>query len=140
MEKHYGQILEHVIRSNGFNISELSRLLNVNRRSIYNWFNMPRIRPEIIFKIGCALRYDFSKEFPELFRPEEFSKKICLRNPEKTAALDRSGDRWEHKYIALLEKYNEMLLNQVEQLYSSGVCRSLFNFGVPLIAEFAIHF
>ncbi|MDB5019809.1 MAG: hypothetical protein JWQ28_936, partial [Pedobacter sp.] len=46
MSKHYGQILERAIRRNGNSISDVARLLNINRRSVYNWFNQAQLRPE----------------------------------------------------------------------------------------------
>lgn len=112
MEKHYGEIIERTIRRNGYSISELSRLMKVNRRSIYNWFNQPKFKAEIIFKIGCALRHDFSNEFPELFSSDEFQK---IFNSSRISTTDFLADEdekvnyWKDKYINLLEEYNQIL-------------------------------
>ena len=38
MEKHYGQIVEYLVRKNGYSITDLATELDVNRRSIYNYF------------------------------------------------------------------------------------------------------
>ncbi|QNL52459.1 hypothetical protein H8S90_08970 [Olivibacter sp. SDN3] len=115
MDKHYGEIIEKVMRRNGYSISEAARLINVNRRSIYNWFEQPRLKEDTIFKIGCALRYDFSKEFPELFKSEDFQKAF-ERNSwgEKVnmAEEDEKISYWKDKYISLLEQYNAMLTSQ----------------------------
>lgn len=113
MEKHYGEIVERTIRRNGYSISELSRLMKVNRRSIYNWFNQPKFKPDIIFKIGCALKHDFSNEFPELFSSEEFQK--VFNDTKKTLQvrfLNEEHEKvsyWKDKYINLLEEYNQIL-------------------------------
>lgn len=118
MEKHYGHIIERIIRRNGYSISELARLTNVNRRSIYNWFNQKNLKPEIIFRIGCALKHDFSEEFPELFTEDEFQKVI---SPEKTSTdetpiiSEGTSNYWKDKYIKILEEYNRLLVNQVKQ-------------------------
>lgn len=118
MDKHYGHIIEKIIRRNGYSISELARLTNVNRRSIYNWFNQKSLKPEIIFRIGCALKHDFSEEFPELFTEDEFQKVIAS---EKTSSdelpiLNEGGSTyWKDKYIKILEEYNRLLVNQVKQ-------------------------
>ncbi|MDM8176743.1 MULTISPECIES: helix-turn-helix domain-containing protein [Olivibacter] len=118
MDKHYGHIIERIIRRNGYSISELARLTNVNRRSIYNWFNQKNLKPEIIFRIGCALKHDFSEEFPELFTEDEFQKVIA---PAKTSEEDSqtgpeiSSSYWKDKYIRILEEYNRLLVNQVKQ-------------------------
>jgi len=117
MEKHHGQIVERMIRRNGYSISELARLTKVNRRSVYNWFNQRQLKPEIIFRIGCVLNHDFSAEFPGLFSKEEFNRHhtetiddVLLR----TSAEAGSSIYWKDKYIELLEKYNQLLIVYVE--------------------------
>src|SRR5690606_35795992 len=112
MDKHYGEIIERTIRRNGYSISELARLMKVNRRSIYNWFNQPKFKPEIIFKIGCALKHDFSNEFPELFSAEEFQKVFNDSKMFHMRFLDEEREKinyWKDKYISLLEEYNHIL-------------------------------
>lgn len=112
MDKHYGEIIERTIRRNGYSISELARLTKVNRRSIYNWFNQPKFKPDIIFKIGCALKHDFSNEFPELFSAEDFQQAFAnskLINTEILAEEIEKINYWKDKYINLLEEYNHML-------------------------------
>ena len=112
MDKHYGEIIERTIRRNGYSISELARLTKVNRRSIYNWFNQPKFKPDTIFKIGCALKHDFSNEFPELFSAEDFQQAFAnskLINTEILAEEIEKINYWKDKYINLLEEYNHML-------------------------------
>jgi len=112
MDKHYGEIIERTIRRNGYSISELARLMKINRRSIYNWFNQPKFKPEIIFKIGCALKHDFSTEFPELFSSDEFQKAFNnskLLNTEFLVEEREKINYWKDKYINLLEEYNQIL-------------------------------
>ncbi|MFC6099783.1 helix-turn-helix domain-containing protein [Olivibacter domesticus] len=112
MDKHYGEIIERTIRRNGYSISELARLTKVNRRSIYNWFNQPKFKPDIIFKIGCALKHDFSVEFPELFSTEDFQRAFAnskLINTEILVEEIEKINYWKDKYIGLLEEYNHML-------------------------------
>lgn len=112
MEKHYGEVIERTIRRNGYSISELARLMKVNRRSIYNWFSQAKFKTEIIFKIGCALKHDFSKEFPELFSSEEFEKGFDsgkLINIEFFSEERQKINYWKDKYIHLLEDYNQIL-------------------------------
>ena len=118
MELHHGQIVERIIRRNGHSISELARLAKVNRRSVYNWFNQRNLKPEIIFRIGCVLNYDFSSEFPNLFSKEEFVRKntpfINELSP-KIAPEKGEVNFWKDKYIDLLERYNQLLLMCVDQ-------------------------
>ncbi|MXV51296.1 hypothetical protein GS399_09980 [Pedobacter sp. HMF7647] len=111
MDKHYGQIVEYRVRKNGYSITDLARCMNVNRRSIYNWFNQKYLKSDIIFRIGCVIRHNFSQEFPELFIDEDFN---MISNPESQSFRARyysynENENWKAKYISLLEKYNEML-------------------------------
>lgn len=117
MEKHYGEIIEMVIRRNGYSISELSRMMKVNRRSIYNWFGQPRIKPEIIFKIGVTLRHDFSREFPELFNTEDFQVEFERKKESYHVTLQNVEEisYWKDKYISLLEEYNTALAHQSQK-------------------------
>ncbi|WP_407425920.1 helix-turn-helix domain-containing protein [Arcticibacter sp.] len=124
-DQHYGQIIEKVIRRNGYSISELARLTDVNRRSVYNWFNQKYLKPAIIHKIGMALKHDFSNEFPELFMKAEQRGVSHLPDDavyaeEEGEGRARSEQYWKDKYIDLLEKHNQLLLAYVEKssLYS----------------------
>jgi transcriptional regulator with XRE-family HTH domain len=111
MTKHYGQILERAIRRNGNSISDVARLLNINRRSVYNWFNQAQLRPEIFYKIGHVINYDFSVDLPHLFTPEDFIKKPRLTINKQGELMEDTSNNysWQQKYIDLLEKYNALL-------------------------------
>jgi predicted transcriptional regulator len=84
MEKHYGQILELVIRKQGFSISELARLANVNRKCIYKWFDQKHLKAEIIYRVGELIDHDFAVEHPELLKKENFRGTMYIRQPVKT--------------------------------------------------------
>lgn len=115
MEMHHGQIIEKVIRRNGYSISELARLTKVNRRSVYNWFNQRNLKSDIIYRIGSVLNYDFSNEFPDLFVNNQSGEPIPLINDVFGRNIDFKSDiYWKDKYIQLLEKYNELLVKCVE--------------------------
>lgn len=110
MELHHGQTVERIIRRNGYSIAELARIIQVNRRSVYNWFNQRHLKPEIIFRIGSVLNHDFSSEFPSLFVKGETIGKSTLHYTESPENTLSTGDsNWKDKYIDLLEKYNELL-------------------------------
>jgi len=94
----------------------LSRLTNVNRRSVYNWFNQQHLKPEIIFRIGCALKHDFSVEFPHLFSKEDFKSIYEGNEADKQSQSEQvAADNWKDKYIHLLEQYNNLLLNHLKK-------------------------
>jgi len=105
MNKHHGQILEYQIRRNGFNITDLAKKLKVDRRSLYNWFKSEYLRHDIILKIGLIIRHDFSIEIPEHFDQVEF----LIKNKVEIHA---DIVKYKEMYIALLEKYNALLLER----------------------------
>ncbi|MGX5687514.1 helix-turn-helix domain-containing protein [Arcticibacter tournemirensis] len=118
MNVHHGQIIERVIRRNGYSISELARLTKVNRRSVYNWFNQKHLKAEIVYRIGIVLNYDFSQEFPELFPKQitsDFVPPVQLAdNPSRPSLQQSEQCIWKDKYIDLLERYNKLLLSCIE--------------------------
>src|SRR5215217_3737854 len=106
-----GQILEHAIRRKNVNISDLSRRMKVNRRTMYNWFNQEKLQMDIICLIGHAINYDFSVEFKD-----EFIKsgvKILtdenVQQPANQDQLQESTYYWMQKYISLLENHAALL-------------------------------
>lgn len=114
MDKHFGEIIEKVIRKNGYNVSELARTAKVTRRSVYNWFNQPRLKQQIIRKIGDALQHDFSAEFPELFASRDFQRVPEIRTNKETLNEEKGrANYWKDKYIDVLEEYNELLAKKV---------------------------
>ncbi|MBL4676725.1 MAG: TetR family transcriptional regulator [Mucilaginibacter sp.] len=112
MSKHHGSIIEYVVRKHGYNISDLARELDVNRRSIYNYFGSQILKPNVIFQIGRVIRHDFSKEFPEIFEAEEFQDAFDIQpkfGVESVLSTDEA--EYKEKYLELLERYNELLTN-----------------------------
>ena len=112
MDKHYGQIVEYRVRKNGYCISDLARATNVNRRSIYNWFNQKHLKNEVIYKIGCIIRHDFSQEFPEIFKSDDF--RVIHQVPDSHIRYNpgyssKENELWKNKYLQLLETFNEMI-------------------------------
>lgn len=122
MEKHHGQIVEYLVRKNGYSITDLAMELRVNRRSIYNYFQNCYLKRDVILKIGWVIRHDFSKEFPEIFNSEDFSyshkqAKFTVFPPNTNNNNNNvSEDIWKDKYLELLESYNNALLGRLNIL------------------------
>jgi hypothetical protein len=64
MVEHHGAIIELAVKSSFFSVGQVAVSLNVNRRTLYNWFSKPRLSLEIINKIGIKLNYDFGSDIP----------------------------------------------------------------------------
>jgi lambda repressor-like predicted transcriptional regulator len=111
MPLNYGQIIERRVRICGYSISALARLVNVNRRSVYNWFNQPMLKTDIIYQIGHAIEHDFSIEFPDLFKPEDFQfdKKNLLSIEQRMLQIEAEKELiWKERYLALLERFTKL--------------------------------
>jgi len=106
--KHHGQLIEKIIRRNGHSITDIARLTNVNRRSVYNWFNKARLKPRTIKSIGEAIRYDFTGIFPE-FKEDMDTEEMYFTEVKTNKGLDNEAHDWKDKYIELLEKHAELL-------------------------------
>lgn len=108
MEKHYGQVVEYIVRRNGYSITDLAEGMDLNRRTLYNYFQSKFLKYDVIHKIGLIVRHDFSKEFPELFKSDQFEIKPVSR-PRVSSTVSTDDEYWKDKYIQLLETYNKTL-------------------------------
>jgi transposase len=111
MSSHHGQTIEKIIRKGGYSISDVARLMNVNRRTVYNWFMHRVLKQEIIYKLGHEIKFDFSVDFPEFFTPEDF----VFKNKRTFSVEVYSGPaqneelHWKEKYIDLEKRYVKLL-------------------------------
>lgn len=110
-QKHAGNIVESIIRKQGHNLSKLAKYMKISRCTLYNWFEHDTLPFDILVRIGSYINYDFSSDFPEIFclNPNANPGKQPLQNQ---FAESEKVEYWIKKYILLLEKYNECLLNQ----------------------------
>ena len=113
MDRHDGQIIEYTVRKHGYSITDLAAELQINRRTIYNYFQNKYLKYDVIHKIGLVIRHDFSKEFPDMFTGEEF----VLENNDRLKALYsrpvQEENLWKDKYISLLADYNSLLKREL---------------------------
>ena len=117
-----GDVIERIVRTK-IGISELSRLLNVSRTSIYNWFEHGHLSHDTICKIGQAINHDFANEFPEEFAKARNSITIDAVSEKgiENGSYDSSVHYWMNKYITLLEKYNELLVEVAKPDSKTGL-------------------
>lgn len=125
MEKNYGKIVEHIVRKNEYSITELATKLSVNRKSIYNWFNQRHLRTDIILRIGNIIMHDFSTECPELFTTEDFNFDIRQSSDRRNVSSSGNGENWKDRYIELLEKYSNILIQNKKTLKTSKQRKNL---------------
>lgn len=100
---HHGALLADVIRRRNTNISELCRKIKVNRRTLYNWFRREKLDPEVIFRIGNVIHYDFSKEFETEFLQNKIH--YSDQGSIESHFLDKSVTYWQNKCESLMQQY-----------------------------------
>jgi transposase-like protein len=84
--KHHGQLIEKIIRRDGHSITDIARLTNVNRRSVYNCTGM----------------------FPEL-KEEIDTEEVYVADTKTNQGSEVESPDWKEKYIDLLEKHAQLL-------------------------------
>lgn len=113
MEEYVGRIIERAIRRQDVSISELSRRMNVSRRTLYNCFERRTLDKNFVCSIGTIIGYDFTKELGVDFNNENHqAENVCQVYPalsENELEDQKETDYWMQKYIQLLEKYNQLL-------------------------------
>jgi hypothetical protein len=114
-KQHAGKLIESIIRRQGHNISKLARYMKISRCTLYNWFEQDNLPFDVLIKIGSYINYDFSKEFPEVFSLNQ-DNKIDRQVLDKQPGDNGDVDHWMRKYILLLERYNECLMNKENEL------------------------
>jgi predicted transcriptional regulator len=103
MKVHRGKQVEKAVRESGISLTSLALKLKVSRRTLYNYFQQSDLSVETIVEIGKAIHNDFTHLFPAS------SYKV---NVIKSEADEDSVMYWKTKYVELLEKFNDMLLQQ----------------------------
>lgn len=105
MEHNAGEIVELAVRRQNVNISDLSRRMHVNRRTLYNWFKQRKLHTDVIIEIGKAINHDFSADFQSDYRD------LGMPPAYKDEAAAHHSDSvyyWMEKYISLLEDYKRL--------------------------------
>jgi predicted DNA-binding transcriptional regulator AlpA len=121
MMKHHGRLIEYSVRNSALNISEIAHKLNVNRSTIYHWFQKDKLAKDIIFKLGNAIRYDFSIDFPEFFTKADFTLAYFTANNQhdnNQATTPDENDMWKIKYLLLLEEHKLVLERYAQEQYA----------------------
>ena len=90
------------MRESGFPITELARRMKKSRRHIYNLFENPHLSLDEILQIGKIIHIDFSDLFTDVSKTKSLIEDLVTPYGD-------SETYWKDKYIALLEKYNELL-------------------------------
>lgn len=109
MQHNAGEIVELAVRRQNVNISQLSKHLNVNRRTLYNWFRQKKLHADVILEIGKAIHYDFSKDFDGELAYFTYNQDLNDPKKDEPSNSDHAVLYWMEKYITLLEDYKRLV-------------------------------
>lgn len=102
---HHGEILEKAVRNSGIPVSTVATLLKKDRKTLYYWFEQKILEVEKLKMVGKAIKHDFSKDLPDLFKDEDKTadEAISREFREKHKALQDKYYALQEKYLALVE-------------------------------------
>ncbi|WP_423148845.1 hypothetical protein [Rubrolithibacter danxiaensis] len=104
--EHKGALLEKAVRNSDVSITDLAKKLNVNRRTLYYWFNKKYVRVDVMHEIGKIIHRDFS----DTFIPARSGSSM---NETRTSGnINPDINYWKDKYRNLLDKYENLLQKQ----------------------------
>lgn len=107
-----GKILKQIFKDTGLKVAQVARKMDVDRGTIYRHFDEEDLSLDYIIKYGKAMKVDMNKYFPEISSIVlEDEVQYMLEKPTYSE-LETRLDHWKDKYIQLLEKYNELLLEK----------------------------
>lgn len=106
-----GRLLKDMVEKSGVSIIALVKKVGYkDRASYYAHIDKPNLSLEILFAYAKALKYDLSKEFPEVaqFLTEDPQAEYGTK-PETLDEAIGLIDKWKEKYYVLLEKYTKVM-------------------------------
>ncbi|WP_299823962.1 helix-turn-helix domain-containing protein [uncultured Pontibacter sp.] len=125
---HRGEIIREAIKASGVAIGVVADKLGISRKTLYNKFKESSIPFSFILRLGEVIHHDFSQEFPHLSKSVKKEPAMPQSPVHTNLLLPFDGEPIEtpkpnnlkeceaelvtlqRKYIALLEKFNELLL------------------------------
>ncbi|UWW97439.1 MAG: hypothetical protein NMK33_02655 [Candidatus Cardinium sp.] len=124
MEQHKGKIVEAAIKKSGFRMKILAKKLGIARNTLYIRLKEADVKDSFIIEVGKIIHYDFSNDFPDIYRKNEVQDHIeppdykfkgnVARLIDESNALIRDSnlvklEALNKKYLRLMEDYNKLL-------------------------------
>ena len=104
-EKHQGQIVRKVIKDSGYTKTFIAERMNMSRNTLHNKLGNSTLSAYFLYRLGKAIRYDFTKDFPELKETDLYKdafERPMVYETEELIQLHAN-------YTKLLEEYNRLL-------------------------------
>jgi AcrR family transcriptional regulator len=125
---HRGKILQDAVykycEKHGISITRLAKKAGYEQSTIYRHFSNDKLSYNVIIKYGKAMMHDFSEEFPDMMRHFRLEEEAPEKEmPDKGLTNDECMEQlkyYQKKYIELLEKHNQMLINRLTVYENDG--------------------
>lgn len=84
-----------------------------SRRWVYQIFDSANVSIDYILEIGKVIHHDFSDDIKELKTYQiKTANQMFQETPQKFDSDKKEAEYWKNKYLAVLEKYNDLLTKQ----------------------------
>jgi len=107
--QHRGEILAKIFKDNGLKVTPIARKMGIDRGTIYRHFDDDNLSVDYILRYGKATKVDMKKYYPDLINIAIDEEVEFLEKPSYEE-LEISLSQCKDKYIDLLERYNNLLL------------------------------
>lgn len=110
--QHKGEVIENAVRESGFSITRLAERMGKSRRWVYQIFESRIVPVDYILSIGKIIHHDFTEEIKELKTYKVSMATQITNDQQHSFGSDRDeAEYWKNKYLAVLERYNDLLLS-----------------------------
>lgn len=84
-----------------------------SRRWVYQIFDSANVSIDYILEIGKVIHHDFSDDIKELKAYQiKTANQMFHETPQRFDSDKKEAEYWKNKYLAVLEKYNDLLTKQ----------------------------
>ncbi|RYY62234.1 MAG: hypothetical protein EOO05_03530 [Chitinophagaceae bacterium] len=111
-----GQVLSSVVESTRINKEKVAVKAGYSRSSYYKHISNPDLDFHILTAYGKAIQYDFTEQFPDMPKYMVYDPEENYDAPKSLDDALKQRDSWKDKYYDLLEKYNSMMEEKLQEL------------------------
>ena len=111
-----GQVLSTAVEATRINKEKVAVKAGYSRSSYYKHIANPNLDYHIMTAYGKAIQYDFTEQFPDMPRYMIYDPEENYHPPKSVEEALVQRDAWKDKYYELLEKYNAMMEEKLEEL------------------------
>jgi hypothetical protein len=107
---HRGQLLQDAVKASRIKKEEVAARAGYQRTSYYKHIREPELPYHILTAYGKAIKHDFTEYLPDMPRYMIEEAEAPYNQPADMEEARRIIDHWKTKYIELLERFNQVVL------------------------------